>query len=124
MSETATAAPATRATAPWWTGALSGLLAAVAGVAVGSGVATLLGVPTPIESVGNRVIDLVPRPLKEFAIEQFGTNDKPVLIGGVAVTLLVAAAVAGWLGLRRPRLALPSSRPASRTRAARRRRRR
>ena len=106
MSETATTAPTTRATAPWWTGALSGLLAAVAGVAVGSGVATLLGVPTPIESVGNRVIDLVPRPLKEFAIEQFGTNDKPVLIGGVAVTLLVAAAVAGWLGLRRPRLAL------------------
>lgn len=106
MSETTTAAPATRATAPWWTGALSGLLAAVAGVALGSGVATLLGVPTPIESVGNRVIDLVPRPLKEFAIEQFGTNDKPVLIGSVAATLLVAAAVAGWLGLRRPRLAL------------------
>lgn len=101
-----TATQTTRATAPWWTGAVSGLLAAVAGVAAGSGVATLLGVPTPIESVGNRVIDLVPRPLKEFAIEQFGTNDKPVLIGGVAVTLLVAAAVAGWLGLRRPRLAL------------------
>ncbi len=106
MSETTQTPRATRATAPWWTGALSGLLAAVAGVAVGSGIATLLGVPTPIESVGNRVIDLVPRPLKEFAIEQFGTNDKPVLIASVAAILLVAAAVAGWLGLRRPRLAL------------------
>jgi DMSO/TMAO reductase YedYZ molybdopterin-dependent catalytic subunit/uncharacterized membrane protein len=106
MSETTRTPRTARATAPWWTGALSGLLAAVAGVAVGSGIATLLGVPTPIESVGNRVIDLVPRPLKEFAIEQFGTNDKPVLIGSVAAILLVAAAVAGWLGLRRPRLAL------------------
>lgn len=101
-----TARTSTRATAPWWTGALSGVLAAVAGVATGSGLAALMGVPSPIESVGNRVIDLVPRPLKEFAIEQFGTNDKPVLIGSVAATLLVAAAVAGWLGLRRPRLAL------------------
>lgn len=106
MSEKTPAARGTRATAPWWTGALSGVLAAIAGVALGSGVATLLGVPTPIESVGNRVIDLVPRPVKELAIEQLGTNDKPVLVGSVAAILLVAAAVAGWLGLRRPRLAL------------------
>ena len=49
----------TRATAPWWTGAVSGLLAAVAGVAAGSGVATLLGVPTPIESVGTARRDIL-----------------------------------------------------------------
>ena len=92
--------------APWWTGALSGVLAAVAGVAVGSGVAAVLGTPSPVESVGNRVIDLVPRPLKEQAIEWFGTNDKPVLIGGIAVTLLILAAIAGWIGLRKPQVAI------------------
>ena len=77
---------------PWWTGALSGVLAAAAGVGVATGVAALLtGVPSPVESIGNRAIDLTPRFLKEFAIRQFGENDKPVLIGGMVVTLFVAA---------------------------------
>ena len=94
-------------TAPAWTGALSGVLSAAAGVAVATGLAALLtGVPSPIESVGNRAIDMTPRFLKEFAIRQFGTNDKPVLIAGVAVSLLVIAGVAGWIGLRRPRVAV------------------
>lgn len=93
-------------TAPWWTGVLAGVLSAAAGVAVATGLSALLtGVPSPVESVGNRAIDLTPRFLKEFAIRQFGTNDKPILIAGVAVTLLVAAGVAGWIGLRRPRVA-------------------
>src|ERR1044071_2699573 len=97
----------TGATAPAWTGALSGVLSAAAGVAVATGLAALLtGVPSPIESVGNRAIDMTPRFLKEFAIRQFGTNDKPVLIAGVAVSLLVIAGVAGWIGLRRPRVAV------------------
>ena len=44
-----------RQVAPWWTGVLSGMLAAASGVALGSGFAALFtGVPTPIESVGNR----------------------------------------------------------------------
>ncbi len=92
--------------APWWTGALSGVLAAAVGVAIATGTAALMtGVPSPVESIGNRAIDMTPRFLKEFAIRQFGTNDKPVLIGGMVVTLLVVAAIAGWIGLRRPRLA-------------------
>ncbi|MGH3458115.1 molybdopterin-dependent oxidoreductase [Aeromicrobium sp.] len=92
--------------APWWTGALSGLLAAAAGVAMGTGFAALFtGVPSPLVSIGNRAIDMTPRPLKEFAVRQFGENDKPVLIGGMIVTLLGVAAVAGWIGLRRPRVA-------------------
>ena len=92
--------------APWWTGVLSGVLAATAGVSVGTGAAALLaGVPSPILSVGNRAIDLTPRFLKEFAVRTFGENDKPVLIAGVVVTLLGVAAVAGFIGLRHPRLA-------------------
>ena len=71
-----------------------------------TGLAALLtGVPSPVESIGNRAIDMTPRFLKEFAIRQFGTNDKPVLIGGMIVTLLVVAAIAGWIGTRRPRVA-------------------
>ncbi len=102
VTTTATSSPA-----PWWAGALSGLLAAAAGVAVGTAVAALLqGVPSPIESVGNRAIDLAPPALKDFAVQQFGTNDKPVLIGGVVATLALLAAVAGIIGRRRPAIAI------------------
>jgi DMSO/TMAO reductase YedYZ molybdopterin-dependent catalytic subunit len=48
---------------------------------------------------------MTPRFLKEFAVRQFGENDKPVLIGGMVVTLLAVAAIAGWIGIRRPRVA-------------------
>jgi DMSO/TMAO reductase YedYZ molybdopterin-dependent catalytic subunit len=96
-----------RAAAPWWAGALAGFLAAASGVAVGTGVAALLqGVPSPIESVGNRAVDYAPPFLKEFAVKQFGTADKPVLIGGVVATLALVAIVAGIVGRRRPRLAI------------------
>ena len=96
-----------QAPAPWWAGALSGLLAAAAGVAVGTGAAALLqGVPSPIESVGNRAIDYAPPFLKEFAVKQFGTADKPILIGGVVVTLAILAMVAGVIGRTKPRVAI------------------
>jgi DMSO/TMAO reductase YedYZ molybdopterin-dependent catalytic subunit len=98
---------ATNSPAPWWAGALSGLLAAAAGVAVGTAVAALLnGVPSPIESVGNRAVDLAPPMLKDFAVRQFGTNDKPMLIGGVVATLALLAAFAGVLGRKRPAIAI------------------
>lgn len=95
-----------RPTAPKWTGALSGVLAATLGVALGTAASAFTNSPSPIESIGNRFIFYTPQSLKEFAIEQFGTNDKQVLIGSVAGVLLIAAAIAGVLGLRRPRLAL------------------
>jgi DMSO/TMAO reductase YedYZ molybdopterin-dependent catalytic subunit len=102
---TTTATP--RAAAPWWAGALAGLLAAASGVAVGTAVAALLqGVPSPIESVGNRAIDYAPPFLKEFAVKQFGTNDKPILIGSVVAGLAVIAMIAGIIGRRRPRVAV------------------
>ena len=106
MQRTSERSTPTGRLAPWWTGALSGVLAAAVGVAIATGLAALLtGVPSPVESIGNRAIDMTPRFLKEFAIRQFGTNDKPVLIGGMVVTLLVVAAIAGWIGTRRPRVA-------------------
>ncbi len=57
----------------------------------------------PIVAVGGFVIDVVPRPLKEFAISTFGENDKPALLIGLGLAVLVAAALAGILQyVRRP----------------------
>ena len=46
------------------------------------------------------MIDNVPPFVKDFAIETFGTNDKPALVG-IGVTLLVYASVIGALSFRR-----------------------
>jgi hypothetical protein len=62
-----------------------------AGVALGVAqiVAAALGraQSAPVLAVGSAVIDATPRPLKEFAIRQFGTNDKLVLLSGVYLVL-------------------------------------
>lgn len=52
---------------------------------------------SPVTSVGSRVIDAAPPWLKTFAIENFGTNDKPILVGSVYVLLTVFAIVLGVL---------------------------
>ena len=85
----------------------AGILAAAAGLAVSSGISSLLtGVPTPVIAVGNRVIDWTPTPVKNWAIERFGDADKPILIGSVLVVIVLFAAIAGVVGLRRPTLAI------------------
>ena len=94
-------------TSPVVAGGVAGLLAGAAGVAAAEAVAALLtGVTSPLFAVANRAVDAAPRPVKEWAIETFGTADKPVLIGGVVATVTVLAVVAGALGTRRPRLAV------------------
>ncbi|WP_139721778.1 molybdopterin-dependent oxidoreductase [Serinicoccus chungangensis] len=81
-------------------GAASGLLAGGAGVLAGEGLARLLDVTGPVVAVGNRAVDLTPRPLKEWAISTFGAADKAVLLAGVLVTLVVLLLVLGWVGVR------------------------
>lgn len=79
-----------------------GLLSAIVGVAAGHLVASLLEpASSPVLVVGSTVIDLTPTPLKEWAIREFGTNDKPVLVGSVLAGVLLLAAVAGLLARRR-----------------------
>ena len=56
---------------------------------------------SPLVDVGNRVIDAAPRWVKEFAITTFGSNDKRALLIGMAILLLVYAAIIGVLGARR-----------------------
>ena len=91
----------------WLAGGAAGLLAGLAAVAVSEGIAAVVsGVTSPLLAVGNRAVDATPRPLKEFAIERFGSNDKPVLIGGVVLTVALLAVLLGAVGVRRPRLAL------------------
>jgi len=87
--------------------AVTGVLAALAGMAAGHLVAALLDPATsPVLSVGSTVIDLTPTPLKELAIAKFGTADKAVLLASVGLVTVLFAAAAGLLSRRRLRVGL------------------
>jgi DMSO/TMAO reductase YedYZ molybdopterin-dependent catalytic subunit len=80
-----------------------GVLAVGASLAAGHLVAGLLNpAASPFYAVGSTAIDLTPTEVKDFAVRAFGTYDKLVLLGGMGLTLLVVAAVAGLLARRRP----------------------
>ena len=79
-----------------------GILATVVGMAAGHLVASLLDpASSPVLSVGSTVIDLTPTPMKEWAIRQFGTADKLILVGSVMLGAVVLAAIGGILSRRR-----------------------
>ncbi|WP_454044267.1 molybdopterin-dependent oxidoreductase [Cellulosimicrobium sp. Marseille-Q8652] len=83
--------------------ALAGVVAAAVGFAVAELVAALVAPgSSPLFAAGAGVVDVVPAPLKEWAIATFGTADKAVLLGTMGVVLAAGAALAGWLELRRP----------------------
>ncbi|HVV08881.1 molybdopterin-dependent oxidoreductase [Amycolatopsis sp.] len=83
--------------------ALCGVLALLAALAAGHLVAGFISVnASPYLAVGNGAIDLTPLPLKDFAVRTFGTNDKLVLLSGMALALVAAAAAAGLLSRRSP----------------------
>ena len=107
MSTTAIAprtAPATQPRA-WTTralAALAGLVAAALALATGDFVAGLFrNVQSPRDAVGAEFIDRTPPWLKEFAIEQFGTNDKVALRVGMLVVIGLLGLVLGALSYRR-----------------------
>ena len=80
-----------------------GLLATVVGLAAAHLVAALtIPAASPVLAVGSTVIDLTPTPMKEWAIRQFGTADKAILVGSVLVVVLLLAALAGVIAARRP----------------------
>ncbi|MDQ1722647.1 MAG: hypothetical protein QOI26_2381, partial [Pseudonocardiales bacterium] len=87
--------------------AVIGLLAAGVAVGVGELVAALIRpAAAPVIAVGNRFIVLTPESVKLFAIRQFGTDDKAVLLAGIYSVLAVLAVVIGLLALRSVRLGL------------------
>jgi DMSO/TMAO reductase YedYZ molybdopterin-dependent catalytic subunit len=82
-------------------GALSGLLAAGAALAVGELVAVFAGAASaPAVVVGEWAIDLAPTAVKEFAIREFGTHDKRALLVGVYVIVALVSAAAGVIARR------------------------
>lgn len=83
-------------------GALSGLVAAIVALGVTEFIASLnRNWRSPVLDVGDRVVDNVPVWLKNFAIEQFGTNDKPVLLASIGVVVALYAMLIGALGFSR-----------------------
>ena len=83
-------------------GATAGLVSGALAVTVGMLCSGIIDVVSPIDAVGSTVIDHVPRWLKEWAIAQFGTNDKLALRIGIVSILAVAAALIGIAARRRP----------------------
>ncbi|SCG67293.1 sulfite oxidase [Micromonospora humi] len=82
--------------------ALSGVVAAVVALGVAEPVAVLTGPRSaPLIAVGGLVVDLVPEPLKQFAIDVFGRYDKIALLVGTALLLAGFAALLGLAAARR-----------------------
>ncbi|MEZ7239910.1 molybdopterin-dependent oxidoreductase [Rhodococcus sp. GXMU-t2271] len=85
--------------------ALAGLVSFGVVLGVGELLAVVVGpASSPFYAVGATTVDRAPAWAREFAIDTFGTSDKPALFIGTAVILAVLAVVAGRLEQpRRPR---------------------
>lgn len=82
-------------------GALSGLLAGFAALAVAELVSAAVRPEAgPVVAVGGAAIDRTPAPVKDWAIQQFGTDDKLVLQSGILAVLALPALVLGLVALR------------------------
>lgn len=84
--------------------ALAGIAAATVALGVARLLAAFLGPTADAHAaVGAAVIDRTPAPVREWAIQTFGTADKLVLsVLVVAVVVVIAAATAGWETRRFP----------------------
>jgi DMSO/TMAO reductase YedYZ molybdopterin-dependent catalytic subunit len=82
-------------------GVLVGLIAGGAGLAVGELAAVVTGeASSPAVAVGQWAISRTPTWLEQFAIRNFGSNDKRALLTGVYAMLAVASAAAGLIARR------------------------
>lgn len=78
-----------------------GLLATAAGLAFAELIVGLIrGSSSPVVPVGQEFIDITPKWLKNWAIEQFGTSDKAVLVAGALIVVLGLGAIIGLLAVR------------------------
>ncbi|MFK7916814.1 MAG: molybdopterin-dependent oxidoreductase [Ilumatobacter sp.] len=84
-----------------WRGLALGLLATGAGLAVAELIVAMVrGASSPVVPVGQEFIDYTPKWLKNWAIEQFGTNDKAVLVAGALIVILGLGSIIGVLAVR------------------------
>ncbi len=96
-------APSSR---PWLDFALLGVVAAGAALAVSELVAGIfLSAPSLVRTIGQRVIDITPVPVVDWAIAMFGANDKLVLVVGIVLVSLGIGAFLGLLARDRPGVA-------------------
>lgn len=87
-------------------GALIGVVAGGAGLAVGELVSVVTGeASSPAVAVGQWAISITPTWLEQFAIRNFGNHDKRALLVGVYAVLTFASAAAGVLARYRLTLA-------------------
>ena len=90
-----------------WAWPLAGLVAGIAGLATSYFVATLLAVRvSPVVAVAEAVIDVSPGSLVEWAIQQLGHWDRPLLVAGIISILAICFALIGWQAARRTWLAM------------------
>ncbi len=83
---------------PW---AVAGLLAGAAGLASSYAVAMGLTIrESPVVAVAELVVDLMPAPVVEWAIERLGRADKALLVGAILLVLAVLLALTGVLARR------------------------
>ncbi|MCK8680849.1 molybdopterin-dependent oxidoreductase [Streptomyces lichenis] len=83
---------------------VSGLLAGYAALAVAELVAGLVRPGAgPVTAVGGAAIDRTPAPVKDWAIRNFGENDKAVLLWGMLAVIALLAAGLGLLAGRHRR---------------------
>ena len=86
---------------------LAGVLSAAAAIGVAHLAAAVIAPSaSPVIAIGSTLVDAAPTPVKEFAVRQFGTYDKPVLLSGIGLALLVVAAAIGFVAWRHRRIAL------------------
>ncbi|MFJ9176237.1 sulfite oxidase [Streptomyces sp. NPDC102360] len=82
-------------------GALSGLLAGYAAIAIAELVSAAVRPESgPVIAVGGAAVDRTPPAVKDWAIRQFGTNDKLVLQLGILAVLTVLALALGMVAAR------------------------
>jgi DMSO/TMAO reductase YedYZ molybdopterin-dependent catalytic subunit len=84
-------------------GAIVGIVTTFVALGAAQLVAGLLGSPigAPISAVGELSINHTPAAVKNFAIREFGSSDKTVLVWGIRGVLIIFAVVIGILAIRK-----------------------
>jgi DMSO/TMAO reductase YedYZ molybdopterin-dependent catalytic subunit len=84
-------------------GTLVGIVTALVALGVAQLASALLSSPigAPVAAVGELSIDHTPAPIKNFAIREFGSSDKTVLVWGIRGVLIIFAAVIGIVAVRK-----------------------
>ena len=86
--------------------ALNGILATAAGLGAGHLAALMAPSSSPVVAVSTRAIDLTPGPVKDWAVNTFGTADKTVLVVGAILVTLGLGALIGVVARRSMRAAM------------------